>query len=208
MNACAFCRSVITRDYFRVGPLLACPPCVEKERAIEIATRRRYLYRGLAFATITAGVVSLGLWGVNELCSMGDSGLFSAGAFLRGTAVMFAGYVIGTAAIRGAKLRGSFALQMGAGVLTYLAWAMSLVWFVLERIPSSQLSVTRILYLVLMGPLLPWLSLTKHPIGITGIIVVSIASLAAVGAAEKKNLVSGPFRLGESEKPMFQNIGR
>lgn len=121
---------------------------------------------------------------------------------------MLAGYVIGTAAIWGAKRRGSGPLQIGAGVLTYLAWAMSFVWFILERIPSSQLSVTGILYLVLMGPLLPWLSLTKHPIGITGIIVVSIASLVAVGAAEKKNLVSGPFRMGESEKPMFQNIGQ
>jgi hypothetical protein len=211
MNSCHFCKCVITRSYFRVGSVMACPQCVAKEAVEEKQTKWKYFWRGVLFGVPAAIISSLILWGVYEFSTMESPSLFSPGAYLRGTTTLFTGFLIGAAMKAGAKNRSSQELQICALVLTYFAYAMAIVPFVLGRLPSSRMTAPYVFTLILVAPANPFLAAFKSPVAITGLIVLFIAlciawSATGVSLAVK---VDGPFDCTDphAEKPLFRGLG-
>jgi len=211
MSSCHFCKSVITRSYFRVGSVMACPECVAKESVEEHKTKWKYFWRGVLFGVPAAIISCLILWGVYEFASMAGSSLFSPGAYLRGTATVFMGYLIGAAMKAGAKNRSSQELQICALVLTYLAYTMAIVPFVLSRLPTSTVTVPYVMTLILTAPANPFLAVFKSPLAITGLITLSMALYWAWGATAVSSAVAvdGPFDSADphAEKPLFRGLG-
>ncbi|HLI76222.1 MAG TPA: hypothetical protein VKV02_04690 [Acidobacteriaceae bacterium] len=193
MDHCASCRSEIPSGYYRVGTAIACASCVNKFESTEAANRGRYLRRGLLFGFGAAVVCWLVMWGVNALSSFTGGGVWGPGALFRGAATMFAGGLIGTAAKDGARKRGSRPLQIGAVVLTYLAWCMSLVAAIASNTPPARFSSGFLTDLILLGPVLPFLIASKNILAVTGIVVACLACAAAWKASAGTDLVTGPF---------------
>lgn len=164
MDTCAVCRAAIEREYFRVATVVVCPACVELERTKENASKTKHFRRGLLFASGAAIVSSLILWLVDEFSTVSGGSLFSAGSMLRGTATLFSGAFIGMVAMTGAKKRGSRRLQVSAVILTYLAFSMAFVPFLLTKVPSEKLTPSLVVYLIALGPVLPVLGLIKNPL--------------------------------------------
>lgn len=210
MSNCHFCKRAIERSYFRVGSVMACPECVAKEALEEQRTKRKYFWRGIMFGVPTSIICFLIMWGVDEFSTIGSSPLFSAGAFLRGTAAVFTGFLIGTAMKDGAKNRGSRELQIFSLVLTYLAYSMAIVPYVLNRLPSSKVTKSSVLTVFLVGLASPFLAIVKSPLAISGLIVLFFAlrfAWSATGVSPEVS-VSGPFDSADSyaEKPLFRGL--
>ncbi len=188
---------------------MACVACVEKERASELANRGKFFRRGLLFAIPAALVGSLMMWGIDEFSTISGSSLMSPGAFLRGAATLFLGFVVGEAALWGAKKRGSRALQVSAAILTYLAYSMAIVPYVLSRTPSGEITPFSVAWLFLIGPAYPFLALMKSPVAITGLIVLFVAICKAWAATAPAIHVSGPFDVTDkqTERPLFKGLG-
>jgi hypothetical protein len=205
MDTCQFCKSAIRGEYFRVGSAMACSECVAKFTSIEATNKSRHFRRGLLFATIAALIGCLAMWGVDEFSSLtGSSSLFSFGAYLRGGATLFLGAFIGGAAQGGSRKRGSLALQICAVILTYLAYSIAFVPFGLSRIPSSMISAYLIVRLLFMAPAIPFLSIAKSYIAISGLVILSIAMYTAWSATGKVILVDGPY--GDTETTLENHL--
>jgi hypothetical protein len=207
MNVCDFCSNAITRTYFRVGSVMACPECVAKESVKEQNWKWTHFRRGIAFALPAAIVAWLIKWGSNELSLLGDSSLFSFGAFLRGGATILMGVIVGSAAKAGSKNRNTRALQVSSVLLTYLAYAMAVVPSVLEKMPSSKITLPYLTGLLLIAaPISPFLALFRSPLAITGLIVlfVSLMNVWKATATAPEVTIDGPFDSTDqhSEKPM------
>jgi hypothetical protein len=207
--ACHFCSGAITTSYYRVGPVMACEGCVEKERANELANRGKFFRRGLLFAIPAAFAGSLMMWGIDELSMMSGSSLMSPGAFLRGAATLFLGFMVGEAGRSGAKKRGSRALQVSVAILTYLAYSMAIVPYVLSRTPSAKITLLSVAWLFLLAPAYPFLALMKSLLAITGLVVLFLAICKAWAATAPAIPVSGPFDVTDkyAEKPLFKGLG-
>ena len=209
MNACYFCRGAITRDYFRVQTVMACPTCVAKEREKERASKGRFFRRGLFFAIVATIPGCLLMWGIFTLSGYGDSSsLFSAGALLRGMGIAFLGYIIGAAAMAGAKKRGNRSLQVSAIILTYLAYCLAFVPLTLSHVASSRRTVPYIATLIVLAPAIPFLAVMKNLVAITGLAAIFVACSVAGGATGPKVQVTGPFDVNDrmAEKPMFKGL--
>jgi hypothetical protein len=209
MNACHFCRGAITRDYFRVHAVMACPTCVAKERENERVNKGRFFRRGLFFAILAAILGCLAMWGIFGLSGLSDSSsLFSRGALLRGTGVVFLGYIIGAAAIAGAKKRGSRSLQISAMILTYLAYCFAFVPLILSQMPSSRRTVPYVATLMMLAPAIPFLAVWKNLMAITGLAAIFIACSFARRATGPMIQVTGPFDVNDrtAEEPMFKGL--
>jgi hypothetical protein len=188
---------------------MACPACVAKEKENERVNKGRFFRRGLLFAIPAAILGCLIMWGVFSLSGYGDSSSpFSGGAFLRGTGVVFLGYLIGAAAMAGAKKRGSRPLQVGAVILTYLAYCFAFVPLILSQASSSKRTLPYVGTLVLLAPAIPFLALMKNLIAITGLVVLFVACYSAALATGPIIQVSGPFDVNDrmAERPMFKGL--
>jgi hypothetical protein len=162
----------------------------------------------LLFAIPAAISGCLIMWGVFSLSGNGDSSMFSAGAFLRGTGVVLLGYLIGAAAMAGAKKRGSRPLQVSAVILTYLAYCFAFVPLILTQASSSKRTVPYVGTLLLVAPAIPFLALMKNLIAITGLVVLFVACYSAALATGSIIQVSGPFDVNDrmAERPMFKGL--
>jgi hypothetical protein len=209
VNVCRFCSGAITTSYYRVGRVMACPACVERERAKEIANKGKFFRRGLLFAVPAAVAGSLMMWGVDEFSSLGGSSLYSPGAFLRGGATVFLGALIGTAAMQGAKKRGSRMLQISAAVLTYLAYSMGIGLYALNRMPSGTVTLSSVGVLFLIAPAFPFLAVMKSWLAITGLSVLFLTISGVWKSTAPVVPVSGPFDATDkyAEKPLFRGLG-
>jgi hypothetical protein len=208
VSICHFCSGVITTSYYRVARVMACPACVEKERANELANRGRFFRRGLFFAIPAALAGSLMMWGVDEFSTISGSSLYSPGAFLRGLAIMVLGIMVAAAAMSGAKKRGSRMLQLSAVTLTYLAYSMALGLYALNRVPSGRMTFSSAGTILLMAPAFPFLAIMTSWLAITGLLVLSMAIWTVWKSTAPVVPVSGPFDPTDSyaEKPLFKGI--
>jgi hypothetical protein len=211
MSSCHFCKCAIARSYFRVGSVMACPECVARESVAEQKTKWKYFWRGISFGVPAAILSCLIMWGVYEFASLDSSSLFSAGAYLRGTAAVGAGFLIGTAIKVGAKNRSSQALQICALVFTYFAYSMAIVPLMLDKLPSSKLTIPTVLMIILFASISPFLAVLKSPLAITGLITLLVAFRFAwaATAGSPEVAVDGPFDSADpySEKPLFRGLG-
>jgi hypothetical protein len=209
VNVCRFCSGAITSSYYRVGPVMACPACVERERTKELANKGKFFRRGLLFAIPAALVGSFMIWGVDEFSSLGGSSLYSPAAFLRGGATVFLGFLIGAAAMRGAKKRGSRMLQICTSVLTYIAYSMGIGLYLLNRMPAGTIRPSSVVALFPIALAFPFLALMKSWTAITGLIVL-FATISGVWKSTAPIVpVSGPFDATDkyAEKPLFRGLG-
>jgi hypothetical protein len=200
---CGLCKAEIAATYYRVRTITVCPACVEQEKIREVNARGRYLIRGIGYAAFAAVVGSFLLWGILDFSEFSEVG----GMFLRGTAVVLLGKLIGGSAMAGAKNRGSHALQSAAAVLTYLAYSTALVLAILERAPGKH-TIAVISVLIAMGPSIPFVMLSKNFMAITGLVTVGFACMLAAGATQRVEPPEGPFDLKDpsSERPMFRPL--
>ena len=203
MNTCRFCSCAIAISYYRVGTVMVCPACVEKERANELANRGKFFRRGLLFAIPAALAGSLMMWGVDEFSTISGSSVYSPGAYLRGLATMFLGVLVGAAALWGAKRRGSRALQVSAAILTYLAYSMAIVPYVLSQTPSAKITPLSVAALFAAAPAFPFLALKKSWLAITGLSILLCAVWVAWRGTAPVVPVIGPFDATDrnAEKP-------
>jgi succinate-acetate transporter protein len=209
MDTCSFCRSVITRSYYRVGSVMACPNCVETERQLEAANKRKHYLRGLLFGILAAIVGSLGYWAVEEFSTFGGTSLFSFGAYVRGFAILCLGSLVGGAIKAGAQRRSTRLTQITAAALTYLAYTMAIVPQVLNHVPATKITPAFVVGIFLLAPFSPFLAIAHSFIAISGLICVLLAMRAAWGIVGKAVDVTGPYDNVDpmAEVPLFKTVG-
>jgi len=211
MENCHFCQQPIAYRYFRVGSVMACPDCVAKQAVREQRSKWTHFQRGLLFAILAAIAGVLVKFAVEMmLATVGSNSLFSAGAYLRGFTTVLIGYGIGAAAIKGANNRSCRELQVSAILLTYLAYTMAIVPFVLSRHPFSTIKLAFVLGVVAVAPFTPFLAVLRSPVAITGLIVLAFAMRRAwmATAPSPETAIDGPFDATDrhGEKPMFGGV--
>jgi hypothetical protein len=113
-DACAFCQTPITGEYYRVAGRMTCSPCAARAESLTPPNAHSAFVRATLFGIGAAILVSI----VYSLIKLHLS--FNIGYFAIGV-----GWVIGKAMHLGAKGNGGRRYQIIAAILTYVAITMA-----------------------------------------------------------------------------------
>jgi hypothetical protein len=196
MDVCHFCKDVIPASYFRFGSEIVCGKCAGKVTEQEKQAKWKYFWRGMLFGVPAAVAACLAMWGVDGVSALGSGGsLFSAGALLRGIAIMMMAALIGIAISKGARGRGSLTMQICSAAAFYLAYVIAWALWAVDSVYRGKFTVARVEGAIFVSPIIPFLAVLKSPEAISGLIVLGIGIVAVwrSTATSPALEVSGPF---------------
>jgi hypothetical protein len=200
METCGFCSSTLKSSYYLIGPVRLCTDCHPKIEERNLAFQRESAGRGIRFASFAALVACVLQWCLSDLSQMGDWKFIAI--WLRWGGIAISATLITKAAMTGANGNGSRKLQISSFILTYLAFSLSVVPWLLTNPETHEIDAVFIgsaLFLGLVSPIFAVLYASGYAIGYPIITLVFLlgSMTKAWDSTGCKLTISGPHFVAE-----------
>ncbi|MES2391389.1 MAG: hypothetical protein V4555_07100 [Acidobacteriota bacterium] len=116
LDSCAFCRSPLPGEYFRVGQRLACTTCAAKAQSLIPADSHKTFFRALLFGAVAA-VIGCIAYAAFEIAT----------GWMIGYVAIGVGWLVGWSMKKGSSGLGGRRYQIAGALLTYAAVAVAYV---------------------------------------------------------------------------------
>jgi len=173
---------------------MSCAACARQVAEEVNQDPTSFLVKGIFTAFIAACIGSAIRAGFEGVIGLAGSAGGLIGMFLRWFVLIFIARGVVTGAKAGSEGRGGVLLQIPSVLFFYFAVTLAFVPVILIRNPNLPRGFATLRVLVTLCLGLPFTSILKNPVNITGLLAILICvGIVWTGTASAQNPIEGPF---------------